>query len=208
MIKVKVCGLTDPDNVQEIAGLIPDFMGFIFYPGSKRFVGNIIKDSLFSNIPSGILKTGVFVNEEPSRILNIMNLYGLDLVQLHGDETAEYCSFLKQEGLKVIKAFSIDENVSFETLEQYLNTCEYFLFDTKSDSTGGSGIKFDWRKISEYTLDMPFFLGGGIGPEDAPLVKQLNHKWLIAVDINSRFEKRPGIKDYIKVKKFIYKIRQ
>jgi phosphoribosylanthranilate isomerase len=208
MLKVKVCGLTDPDNVQDIAGLIPDFMGFIFYPGSKRFVGNIKKDSLFSNIPSCILKTGVFVNEEPSRIINIMNLFGLDLVQLHGDETAEYCSFLKQEGLKVIKAFSINENFSFEILEQYLNKCEYFLFDTKSDSPGGSGIKFDWRKINEYTLEMPFFLGGGIGPEDASLVKQLNHKWLIAVDINSRVEICPGIKNYTKVKEFIYEIRQ
>lgn len=207
MLKIKVCGLTDPDNTKEIAGMAPDFMGFIFYPGSKRYVGNKPKDSLFRKIPSRILKTGVFVNEEPSRIIDTMTLYELDLVQLHGNEPVEYCNSLKKEGLIVIKAFEISSSFSFITLEQYMEVCEYFLFDTKTGTQGGSGLKFDWRKIDEYHLNKPFILGGGIGPEDASLIKKINHKYLFAVDINSRFEIRPGIKDSKNVKEFIDEIK-
>ena len=207
MLKIKVCGLTDPNNVQEIAKTDPDFMGFIFYPGSKRYVGNKPKDSLFKKIPSGILKTGVFVNEEASVIINTMNSYGLDLVQLHGNESAEYCNSLKKEGLIIIKAFEICAGFNFIPIEQYAEVCDYFLFDAKTGSHGGSGLKFDWNIINEYHLPKPFFLGGGIGPEDTQLIKQINHKYLFAVDINSRFEIKPGIKDSKKVKEFINEIK-
>lgn len=199
--------MTDPNNVQEIAKTDPDFMGFIFYPGSSRYVGSNLKDSLFRKIPSGILKTGVFINEESSRIIDTVNLYGLDLVQLHGNESAEYCNSLKKVGLIIIKAFGISNGSGFTTLERYMDVCEYFLFDTKTGSHGGSGLKFNWGKINEYHLDKPFFMGGGIGPEDAPLIKQINHKYLFAVDINSRFELRPGIKDIKKVKDFINELK-
>jgi len=208
MLKIKVCGLTDPVNVEEIARTAPDFMGFIFYPGSKRYVGNRPSNSLFHKIPSGIPKTGVFVNEEPSIIFEAMNLYRLDLLQLHGNESSEYCNSLKYRGLIIIKAFKINSSFSFEALEQYMEVCDYFLFDTKTGSHGGSGLKFDWKKINEYHLSKPFFLGGGIGPEDASLIKQINHKYLFAVDINSRFEIRPGIKDSKKVKEFIDEIKR
>ncbi len=208
MLKVKVCGLTDPENTIEIANVSPDFLGFIFYPGSKRYVGNKPKESLFCKIPPGILKTGVFVNEQPLKIINTMNLYGLDIVQLHGNESPEYCNTLKKKGLVIIKAFEISNSFSFKVLEQYIKACEYFLFDTKTGSQGGSGLKFDWRKINEYNLNKQFLLSGGIGPEDASQVKEINHKYLFAVDINSRFEISPGIKDYKKIKEFIKKIKE
>jgi phosphoribosylanthranilate isomerase len=208
MLKIKVCGLTDPVNTEEIAGTSPDYMGFIFYPGSKRYVGNKPDPSLFSNISEGIQKTGVFVNEEPSRIIETVDIYRLDLVQLHGDESAGYCNILKESGLIIIKAFEISNNLRFMTLDQYMDVCEYFLFDTKTGSQGGSGVKFDWNKINEYKFNKPFFLGGGIGPEDTSVIKKINHKNLFAVDINSRFELRPGIKDSSKVKEFIDEIKR
>jgi phosphoribosylanthranilate isomerase len=207
MLKIKVCGLTDPGNVKEIAGTNPDYMGFIFYPGSLRYIGDKPVDSLLRSVPSQIRKTGVFVNEEIKVIIDSVKLFGLDLVQLHGNEPAEYCEYLKNEGLTIIKAFGINNLSDFKILEPYMDVCEYFLFDTKTESYGGSGHKFDWIKINEYYLDKPVFLGGGIGPEDAPLIKQLKHPHLFAVDINSRFETKPGIKEQKKVKDFITEIK-
>lgn len=208
MLKIKVCGLKDPLNVQEIAEAHPDYMGFIFYPSSGRFVGNKPDGSLFGKVPSFIMKTGVFVNEEPPAIINTVNIYGLDMVQLHGNETVDYCNYLKKAGLIIIKAFGISKGSDFRTLEPYMNVCEYFLFDTKSPDYGGSGRKFDWEKINEYHLNKPFFLGGGIGPEDTSIIKKIKHPYLFAVDINSRFEIRPGIKDIKKVKDFINEIKK
>jgi phosphoribosylanthranilate isomerase len=208
MIKIKVCGMVDPVNSGEIAKTAPDFIGFLFYPGSKRYVGNAPDESLFRNIPSGIMKTGVFVNEEPALIIEITRRYGLDLVQLHGNESAEYCNSLRKAGLTIIKAFEISDSFDFMTLNKYSEACEFFLFDAKTGSSGGSGSKFDWTKIDEFHLKKPFFLSGGIGPEDASLVKQITHKSLFAVDINSRFEIRPGIKDRDMIEAFINEIKR
>jgi phosphoribosylanthranilate isomerase len=207
MLKIKVCGLTDPVNTEEMTRTSPDFMGFIFYPKSKRYVGNNPDNSLFQIIPSRILKTGVFVNEEPFKIIETTDLYRLDLVQLHGNESAECCKYLKNNGLTIIKAFEISNSFVFSSLKQYMEVCDYFLFDTKTGLQGGSGLKFDWGKINEYNLNKPFFLAGGIGPEDASMVKQIDHKNLFAVDINSCFEVYPGIKDVNKVKEFIDEIK-
>ena len=208
MIKIKVCGMVDPVNLGEIAGTAPDFIGFIFYPGSKRYVGNSPDVSLFRNIPSGILKTGVFVNQESTLIIEITGRYGLDLVQLHGNESVEYCNSLRKTGLKIIKAFEMSDSFDFMTLNNYSEACEYFLFDTKTGIKGGSGSKFNWTKMDEYQLEKPFFLSGGIGPGDALMVRQINHKSLFAVDINSRFEIRPGIKDRDKIEAFINEIKR
>ena len=207
MLKIKVCGLTDPGNVQEIAETSPDYMGFIFYPGSLRFIGGKPPHSLFRNVPSHIMKTGVFVNEEIQILIDAVKLYRLDLVQLHGIESAEYCNYLKNEGLTIIKSFGINNGSDFKIPEPYIDVCDYFLFDTRTESYGGSGQKFDWVRIKEYHHDKPFFLGGGIGPGDATLIKQLNHPQLFAVDINSRFEITPGIKEPKKVRDFIKEIK-
>lgn len=208
MIKVKVCGLTDPSNVKEIMEAKPDFIGFIFYPGSPRYVGEYPEITLFDQVPSGIKKTGVFLNEDYRKIVVLANRFGLDIVQLHGNESPVTCFELKSSGLSVIKSFNIDMKFSFDLLDRYAPCCDYFLFDSKSEAAGGSGRKFNWEKLEEYAKGKPFFLSGGIGPEDTELLNSVNNKYLFAVDINSRFETVPGIKDSSRVKTFINAIKK
>jgi len=207
MNRVKVCGMNDPLNVKEIAEAKPDFMGFIFVPGSPRYVGKVPEKELFHNVPGGIKRIGVFFNENNQRILDVSVRTGLDIVQLHGNESPLACLQLKSSGLKIIKAFNIEKDFSFEYLVQYMSVCDYFLFDTKSEKPGGSGIKFNWMKLEEYSLDKPFFLSGGIGPEDAGVIKSMENKGFFAIDINSRFETSPGMKDAALVKTFINEIK-
>lgn len=203
MIKVKVCGLLDPLNVKEIAEAKPDFMGFIFYPGSPRYVGKEPGLALFNNVPPGIKKVGVFMNENSQNILELSIRTGLDMIQLHGNEPPLSCFELKSSGLIIIKSFNIDTVFSFESLIQYAPCCDYFLFDSKSEKAGGSGTKFNWGRLEEYSIDRPFFLSGGIGPDDLDVIKSIDNKWFFSVDINSRFETAPGIKDSKLVKTFI-----
>ncbi len=207
MNRVKVCGMTDPLNVRAIMEAKPDYIGFIFYNGSPRYVGAEPDLELFRNMPASIKKTGVFFNESYKRILEISTRTGLDVIQLHGNESPEYCKLLKTSGLTIVKAFNINNEFIFESLIPYNSSCNYFLFDTKSEKPGGSGKKFDWGKLEEYTLDKPFFLSGGIGPGDADLVKSIVNKGFFAVDINSRFEISEGFKDFGLVKTFINSIK-
>ena len=206
MIKIKVCGLSDPGNIREIAGLNPDFMGFIFYRGSKRCIG---RDSAVAVRRSckGILKAGVFVNEELPALLGLADVFDLNIIQLHGDEDPEFCERLKSEGYLVIKSFRVADSFCDDLCIPYLNVCDYFLFDTLSVSYGGSGKKFNWDLLRNYRLNTPFFLSGGIGPENAGEIRILDHTALYAADINSRFELRPGIKDPYKIKVFIDQIK-
>jgi phosphoribosylanthranilate isomerase len=206
MMRVKVCGMTNSVNIKLVAEAKPDFMGFIFYPGSKRYVGKDPDTALFHNIPESIRKAGVFFNESNDTILDLSVRKGLDLIQLHGDESPLFCLQLRSSGLTIVKAFSICDDFNFETLGKFMPVCDYFLFDTKTSAPGGSGKKFNWTKLAEYSLDKPFFLSGGIGPDDANLVKSLENSGLFAADINSRFETSPGIKDPVLIKKFIEKI--
>jgi len=203
MLKIKVCGITDPVNAAKVAGTGPDYMGFIFHPASKRYVGPVPDPALFSRIPRGILKTGVFVNEHPGIITAALPDYGLDIVQLHGNESPGYCRSLREAGLKIIKAFRMNPEFNFRILQSYEDTCEYFLFDTFTGSGGGSGLKFDWKILDNYLYDKPFFLSGGIGPGDIQKIKEIRHLSFLGVDINSRFEISPGIKDHTKVNEFI-----
>jgi len=203
MLKIKVCGITDPVNAAEVAAACPDYMGFIFHPASKRYVGNEPDVALFSRIPCKILKTGVFVNAHPGIIITAVHEYGLDIVQLHGNETPGYCRSLREAGLKIIKAFRMNPEFNFSVLQSYEETCDYFLFDTFTGSGGGSGLKFDWKILDNYLYDKPFFLSGGIGPGDIEKIKEIRHFSLLGVDINSRFEISPGIKDHKKVNEFI-----
>ena len=207
MLKIKVCGMTDPGNTKEIAGTNPDFIGFIFYDGSKRYVGDKPPQTLFNNVSYPIMKTGVFVDADPSRIHEIMKTYKLDLLQLHGNETPEYCRSLKENGYRIVRAFEVTGKFNFNILEQCMDVCDYFLFDTKTGAKGGSGLKFNWEILKEYHLEKPFFLSGGISPDDIPLIKEFHHNNLFALDINSCFEIEPGIKDFEKVKNFIKEIK-
>lgn len=196
-----------PLNVKEITETKPDFMGFIFYPGSQRYVGDEPDMALFLNVPPGIPKAGVFVNEDPDKINNLALRTGCEMIQLHGNESPDYCTYLKSSGLSIIKAFNITEYFDFELLKPYIPACDYFLFDTKTGNFGGSGVKFNWAKLAGYNLDKPFFLSGGIGPEDAGLIKTLENRGFFAVDVNSRFESAPGVKNVILVKTFIDEIK-
>lgn len=205
-MKIKVCGMKEPVNIRQVTDLKPDYLGFIFYPGSKRHVGDI-NEEILDKISSGIKKTGVFVNAGFDEIFTIVKRYKLDAVQLHGDESAELCKELKDQGIEVIKAVGIDENFDFITLEPYLEAVDYFLFDTKTHIYGGSGEIFDWKLLEKYPYEMSYFLSGGISADNLAEIKLIGDQRLYAVDLNSKFEIKPGIKDVEKVKKAINYIR-
>lgn len=200
--------MTDPANVAEIVKAKPDFIGFIFFPDSPRFVGKEPDSILFSSVPKSIKKVGVFINEDNQIIIKQAIRFGLNVIQLHGNESAKACSELKSSGLGIIKVFNIGERFDFGSLLKYKSVCDYFLFDTRGDKHGGSGNKFNWKILEEYTVEKSFFLSGGIGEDDTGVIKSLGNKGLFAVDINSRFETSPGIKDYVKIKTFIDKIKE
>lgn len=208
MISVKVCGLNNPLNVKAISECGADFIGFIFYRDSKRYVGRIPDKSLFLNVPRGIIRTGVFVNEDSERILKLTKYANLDIIQLHGDESVNYCKSLKDSGLQIIKTFGVGADFDPGVTDQYSKACDYFLFDTKHEKYGGTGNKFDWGMLKNYSFKKPFFLSGGISPEDTDIILSVANDQFFAIDINSGFEISPGIKDAVRVKNFINQIKR
>lgn len=170
-------------------------MGFIFYTGSPRYVGNQFKWIREIEIGSDTQKVGVFVNEPVKNILETASQTGIEYIQLHGKESPETCSTLKEYGLQVVKVFSVGEDFSFKDMEIYVRWADYFLFDTRGKFVGGNGIPFDWSILEKYPYNIPFFLSGGIGPDNIAHVKYLQHPMLYGVDVNSRLESGPGIKD-------------
>jgi len=206
-LKIKICGLTQPDNIASVSALKPDLEGFIFYPASPRYMEDKLKPEDILSIPGNIKKTGVFVNADFYEIYGIHWKYNLDFVQLHGDEGPNLCRQLHESGMEIIKAFSLHEGFDFGKLTDYIDSCRYFLFDTQTQLRGGSGRKFNWEIIRDYNLGHPFFLSGGIGPHDVEEVKKIGHPSLAGVDVNSRFETEPGIKDVSRLEKFINEIR-
>lgn len=205
-MKIKVCGLKSPENIKALAELPVDMMGLIFYEKSPRCVENIDAGKI-NALALKIPKVGVFVNAFFEYILDKMEKFQLQIVQLHGNESPEFCSGLKNRNISVIKAFQIKTVEDLKTCRLYDGCCDYFLFDTPTPQYGGSGKKFDWELLSEYKGKTPFFLSGGIAPEDAVLIKQLNIPKLYAVDLNSKFELSPGIKDINKINSFLTVIK-
>ncbi|MDE5420029.1 tryptophan synthase subunit beta [Labilibaculum sp. DW002] len=185
-----------------------DYMGFIYYSKSARFVGDDFDADILKSIPSDIRKVGVFVNESVEKILLLAEKYRLDVIQLHGDETPNVCKTIKDSGLEVFKAFQLNESFQFEQLESYHKKCDYFLFDTKSESYGGSGKKFNWQILEKYKGETAFFLSGGIGIDDVEAVKEFQHPKLIGVDVNSGFEESPAVKKVGLVKEFVKSVRE
>jgi len=200
--------MRNQSNIEDLVKLNPDYIGFIFYPKSKRFVGEQIPDEIQSLIPVYIQKVGVFVDEPFDNLLEKFKSNKLDMIQLHGSELPGYCERLKKLDIPVIKVFSVDGAFDFETVKPYDPFCDYYLFDTASELRGGSGLKFDWKKLEQYKDDKPFFLSGGIRPTDAEDIKQITHNELYAIDINSGFEIEPAIKDIPKLKSFIEELRK
>jgi phosphoribosylanthranilate isomerase len=205
--KIKVCGMRDPENISGVVNLGPDYIGLIFYRKSKRYVPDSSVNDIVNAVPPEIKKVGVFVNELTSEIIRKINLFKLDIIQLHGDEPPQYCLDLKDIGLTVIKSFGIDNTFNFDTLAKYENACDYFLFDSKSPAYGGTGNKFDWSVINGHKFAKPVFLSGGIGPDDAEKLMKSENTWIHSIDINSKFEKEPALKDIHLLKQFFQQIK-
>ena len=206
-MQIKICGLRDPENIREIAALQPDFMGFIFYPNSPRFASQLDAGSLTS-LPTSIKKTGVFVNENLENILTAISKYNLDAVQLHGADNKKLCRKIRQEAkTMVIKVFPIMDASNFRVTGDYEDVADFFLFDTKTDLYGGSGQKFNWNILQEYTGNKSFLLSGGIGADDVKALRAIEHPLLAGVDLNSKFELKPGLKNVALLKQFIDELK-
>jgi phosphoribosylanthranilate isomerase len=207
-LMIKVCGMCDPENISGVAAALPDFLGFIFYPKSVRFVGEDFSAEQLKAVPETIQKVGVFVNELPEKVIEICKRLNFQVAQLHGSESPEYCQQIKASGLTVFKAFSMDEQFDFEKLKAYSGVCDYFLFDNKGHLPGGTGQKFNWALLKNYQGSVPFFLSGGIGPGDLEAIRNFEHPRWRGLDINSGFELSPALKDVAKVRSFIETIRR
>jgi phosphoribosylanthranilate isomerase len=203
-MNIKVCGITQLKQLQQLDGLDIDFAGLIFYKDSPRYVGDKIAKADLKNSDFDLKKVGVFVNADYDEIMQVVEDYGLDVVQLHGDESPELCEELSDD-VEVIKAFKVgNSKMSIdEMVADYDEVCDYYLFDTSSsDVEGGTGKQFDWKLLSKSKIEKPFFLSGGIGVDDVKKVKAFKHPDYYAVDINSKVEKEPGVKDMALVLQF------
>ena len=225
-MKLKVCGMKYVENIQQVADLQPDYLGFIFYEKSKRNFEGIIPE-----FPNSIKKTGVFVNEYIEIVISLVEEYRLEAIQLHGDESVEYVTDLKNQlterralfieenksikkkknqhyisknEVEIIKVFGIKDEFNFDVLKPYLEVVDFFLFDTKGKERGGNGTKFDWSVLEKYPFDIPFFLSGGIGLDDVEEVQKIMKSDLpiYALDVNSQFESKPGVKKIEELEKF------
>ena len=190
-------------NIAQAETLPIDMMGFIFYPKSPRYVYEMP-----DNMPKKTYRIGVFVNEDKETIKMFADRFGLHYIQLHGNESPDYCRSLQNEGFQLIKAFSVKSNRDLVLTEEYAPYCKMFLFDTKCEQYGGSGNQFDWNILNDYHGDIPFMLSGGINSFSAAALKEFNHPLLIGYDINSRFEIEPGLKDIAKIEKFLNELAE
>jgi phosphoribosylanthranilate isomerase len=211
-LKLKICGMRDLQNIRQVSSLHPNYLGLIFYEASPRYVD----EEEIGELDLEIKRTGVFVNASKSLILNKVEKFGLTAIQLHGEESPEFCRDLKKhfsasgKSLQLIKVFGIKDQFNFNTLIPYEQDVDFFLFDTKGKKKGGTGIRFNWEVLKMYPSTVPFFLSGGIGPEEANEIKKLyrhfqeNNKEDIfyGIDVNSKFESAPGLKDAAKLKIF------
>ena len=209
-LEIKVCGITEINQALALEAMGVHYIGFIFYPPSKRYVLNALQlEDLKDFRPKSTKKAGVFVNEPIEKVLNIVVAAGLDIVQLHGDEDETYCAAIKtklSEHVKLVKVFRVGDKMP--VIESFNEVADYFLFDTDSKMYGGTGAHFNWELLKGNTINKPYFLSGGIGPNDLQGIEVMMQtkagKTLLALDINSQFEERPGVKNLEKIKTFIH----
>ncbi|WP_276372374.1 phosphoribosylanthranilate isomerase [Chryseolinea sp. H1M3-3] len=197
-IAIKICGMRDHENIMEVATLSPQYFGFIFYAKSPRFVGEDF--SLPKNLPRSIKKVGVFVNEGNATILLKAKKIGLEFIQLHGNEKVAQAEELKAAGLGVIKVFSVNDEFTFDETTPFKKTVDYFLFDTKGKFYGGNAETFNWNILRKYDQEIPFFLSGGLSPENVHNVNDIVSMNIHALDLNSGVEFSPGLKSLEKIK--------
>ena len=195
----KVCGLINSENAAEVSELGVDLLGINFYKDSSRYIGDKVLEDIFTPI------VGVFVNSSYDHILDMIDKHNLSYVQLHGDETPEFASMLNEE-IPVIKAIGVETRLDMDIAAEYTDV-EYLLFDKKSKFYGGSGNKFNWDLIKEYKGEVPFIIAGGIGPEDFDVINNFTHELFEGIDINSRFEVSPGIKNVVTILDFLGKVK-
>ena len=198
---IQVCGMREADNIREVEMLGIDMMGFIFWPKSSRFASQRP-----DYLPKNVKRVGVFVDEDPEQVKRLADDYDLDYIQLHGQESPSY--IFQLGGLHIIKVFNISTAEDLLQAQPYEGIVDYFLFDAKGKSVGGNGEKFNWDVLSAYNGSTPFLLSGGIGPDDATNVKAFHHPKCIGIDLNSRFELSPGLKDVAKLKEFMFNLNK
>lgn len=205
--KIKVCGMRDQSNIRKVCALEPDYAGFIFYPGSKRYTGNILSRPVIDSLPPPVTPVAVFVNEKSDVVLSTAEKFGIRHIQLHGDETPGYCKDIRARGYQVIKAFGVGRKIDFASVSNYTDSVSHFLFDTYTTEHGGSGRQFNWDQLKNFPFDIPFFLSGGIGPDDLQRIREAHLPEGTVIDVNSRFEISPGIKDEHRLANFINELR-
>ena len=212
--------MRDADNIRDISALGVDMIGLIFYPPSPRYVqqfssgAGIIPDYA-PDMGKTLLRVGVFVDDMPQNIVTRVYNYKLDYIQLHGNEPRETLENLRatidpdiKPKIKIIKAISVSSAEDIKKYKEYVGAADLFLFDTKCKTVGGSGEQFDWQVLQAYDGDVPFLLSGGIGPDDAERIKNFHHPKCIGIDLNSKFEIEPALKDVEKLKQFLVKVKK
>jgi len=207
MLLIKVCGMKNRENIEALIKLKPDFIGYIFYPKSPRYVEPEIAHSLIERIPSDIKKVGVFVNSTTEEIIEKVISLRLDFAQLSGHESVAFVKKLNHANIPIIKAVHVDSEEDLNKSLEFSPYISKFLFDTKTDTYGGSGLKFDWNLLHAYKGETPFFLSGGIGPGETDDLLNFKHPFLDGVDINSKFETEPGLKNIELIHSFLQTIR-
>lgn len=206
-MRLKVCGMRDGENVAQLLALKPDYMGFIFYGKSPRDAAGVLDEVQLNSFPESTKKVGVFVNASLQEVKEKVAQFGLDYVQLHGDESVEYVADLFAIGIKVMKVFSIGESFDFSQVSLYNPYAEFFLFDTKGKARGGNGEAFNWEILKEYDQKTPFFLSGGIDLENITQLSVLKGMNVHAIDVNSKFELETGLKDIEAIKELKTSLR-
>ena len=202
-VKIKICGLKHKSNLFDVVEAGVDYVGMIFYEKSPRHVVDSLNPEEIWFLPDEVEKIGVFVNASFDEIKKYSRLYQLNLIQLHGNESPEFCKQVQDLGYRVIKVFGVDNEFDFNVLNAYKEVVDFFLFDTKSPIHGGTGITFDWNILSNYNLDIPIFVGGGVSLENLKELLDFNFPFLHSVDMNSKLELEPGLKDIAKVQKAV-----
>jgi phosphoribosylanthranilate isomerase len=196
-LKLKICGMLIPENIHEVASVMPDYMGFIFYRDSPRYV---TEEFIMPQLPSTIKKVGVFVNESVSSVLEKCEKHTIKFIQLHGNESVDECAFFKSQGLKVIKAFFVHDEFDFSSVKPFESMVDYVLFDTKGKYAGGNNLTFNWKLLSKYNQCVPFFLSGGLSLERIQDLHVLSGMNIHALDFNSGVEVSPGLKSVSKIR--------
>ncbi|MGS2727188.1 phosphoribosylanthranilate isomerase [Psychroserpens sp. BH13MA-6] len=204
-MKLKVCGMKYPDNMMDVGMLKPDYMGFIFYEQSHRYFNGEIPD-----LPKQIKKIGVFVDAPFTDITKTIEKHRLHGIQLHGHESPAFCKAFSEFNVPIIKVFNVDRDFDFSVIKAYEDVCDYFLFDTKGKLPGGNGYTFDWHILETYPSSKPYFLSGGIGLKDLEKLKAFlaskSAKFCHAIDVNSQFETKPGLKNLTDLEQFIHEL--